>query len=152
MITCHGCRIFVRLLREWTVHEDISKSWGWICLWMALGWMFHLKTNSYSIDWGSVGCALPAVRWLLMLATVAALGSRCGGFSTGLVGSGTAVLLILAPGYDLIFVAYRRSRGIVSSCGFCAPWLALYLLPLQLLSSVQAPLAVPYPASYQLCS
>jgi hypothetical protein len=26
MITCHGRRIFVRLLREWTLHEDISKS------------------------------------------------------------------------------------------------------------------------------
>ena len=53
---------------------------AFVALWMALGWTFHLDTNSYLLIGVSVGRALPAVR--SSAATAAALGSRCGGFST----------------------------------------------------------------------
>ena len=117
---------------------------AFVALWMALGWIFHLDTNSYLL----IGVPLVVLfqRFVRQRPLRQLWVRDAAAFRLGLVGSVIAVLLILAPGYDLIFVAVPKS------CGFHAPWLALYLLPLQLLSSVQAPLAVPCPASYQLCS
>ena len=123
---------------------------AFVALWMALGWIFHLDTNSYLL----IGIPLVVLfqRFVRQRPLRQLWVRDAAAFRLGLVGIVIAVLLILAPGYDLIFCRRtRRSHGLLS-CGFGAPWLALHLLPLQLLSSVQAPLAVPCPASFQLCS
>ena len=53
---------------------------AFVALWMALGWIFHLDTNSYLL----IGVPLVVLfqRFVRQTATAAALGSRCGGFST----------------------------------------------------------------------
>ena len=74
-----------------------------VALWMALGWTFHLDTNSYLL----IGVPLVVLfqrfvrrRPLRQLWVRDAAAVRL-----GLVGIAIAVFLMLAPGSDLIFVA-----------------------------------------------
>ena len=76
-----------------------------VALWMALGWTFHLDTNSYLL----IGVPLVVLfqrfvrrRPLRQLWVRDAAAVRL-----GLVGIAIAVFLMLAPGSDLIFVAGR---------------------------------------------
>ena len=76
---------------------------AFVALWMALGWMFHLDTNSYLL----IGVPLVVLfqRFVRQRPLRQLWVRDAAAFRLGLVGSVIAVLLILAPGYDLIFVA-----------------------------------------------
>jgi membrane protease YdiL (CAAX protease family) len=91
---------------------------AFVALWMALGWIFHLDANSYLL----IGVPLVVLfqrfvrqRPLRQLWVRDAAAFRLG--SAGIV---IAVLLILAPGYDLIFVAIPKKWWIVTLWLFCA--------------------------------
>ena len=76
---------------------------AFVALWMALGWIFHLDTNSYLL----IGVPLVVLfqRFVRQRPLRQLWVRDAAAFRLGLVGIVIAVLLILAPGYDLIFVA-----------------------------------------------
>jgi hypothetical protein len=91
---------------------------AFVALWMALGWMFHLKTNSYLL----IGVPLVVLfqRFVRQRPLRQLWVRDAAAFRLGLVGSVIAVLLILAPGYDLIFVAVPKKSWIVVLWFLCA--------------------------------
>ena len=91
---------------------------AFVALWMALGWMFHLDTNSYLL----IGVPLVVLfqRFVRQRPLRQLWVRDAAAFRLGLVGSVIAVLLILAPGYDLIFVAVPQKSWIVALWFLCA--------------------------------
>ena len=91
---------------------------AFIALWMALGWLFHLDTNSYLL----IGVPLVVLfQRFVRRRPLRQLWVRdAAAFRLGLVGSIIAVLLILAPGYDLIFVAVPKKSWNVALWLLCA--------------------------------
>ena len=91
---------------------------AFVALWMALGWIFHLDTNSYLL----IGVPLVVLfQRFVRRRPLRQLWVRdAAAFRLGLVGSIIAVLLILAPGYDLIFVAVPKKSWIVALWFLCA--------------------------------
>jgi hypothetical protein len=91
---------------------------AFVALWMALGWMFHLDTNSYLL----IGVPLVVLfqRFVRQRPLRQLWVRDAAAFRLGLVGSVIAVLLILAPGYDLIFVAVPKKSWIVVLWFLCA--------------------------------
>jgi hypothetical protein len=91
---------------------------AFVAVWMALGWIFHLDANSYLL------IGVPLVVFFQSFIRQQPLRNLwvrdATSFQLGLVGSVLAVLLMLAPGYDLIVVALPRKLWIVDLC-FCAP-------------------------------
>ena len=91
---------------------------AFVALWMALGWMFHLDTNSYLL----IGVPLVVLfqRFVRQRPLRQLWVRDAAAFRLGLVGSVIAVLLILAPGYDLIFVPVPKKLWIVVLWFLCA--------------------------------
>ena len=91
---------------------------AFVALWMALGWIFHLDTNSYLL----IGIPLVVLfqRFVRQRPLRQLWVRDAAAFRLGLVGSVIAVLLILAPGYDLIFVAVPKKSWIVVLWFLCA--------------------------------
>jgi len=89
-----------------------------VVVWMAAGWIFHLDVNAYLL----LGVPL-VVLFQLFIARrpLRNLWVRdATTFRVGLVGVVLAALLILAPGYDLFFVALPRKSWVVTSWFLCA--------------------------------
>ena len=91
---------------------------AFVALWMALGWIFHLDTNSYLL----IGIPLVVLfqRFFRQRPLRQLWVRDAAAFRLGLVGIVIAVLLILAPGYDLIFVAVPKKSWIVVLWFLCA--------------------------------
>ena len=91
---------------------------AFVALWMALGWTFHLDTNSYLL----IGVPLVVLfqRFVRQRPLRQLWVRDAAAFRLGLVGSVIAVLLILAPGYDLIFVAVPQKSWTVALWFLCA--------------------------------
>lgn len=91
---------------------------GFVALWMALGWIFHLDTNYYLL----IGVPLVVLfQRFVRRRPLRQLWVRdAAAFRLGVVGSVIALLLILAPGYDLIFVAVPKKSWIVALWFLCA--------------------------------
>src|SRR6266403_5550260 len=91
---------------------------AFVALWMALGWIFHLDTNSYLL----IGVPLVVLfqRFVRQRPLRQLWVRDAAAFRLGLVGSVVAVLLILTPGYDLIFVAVPKKSWIVVLWFLCA--------------------------------
>lgn len=91
---------------------------AFVALWMALGWIFHLDTNSYLL----IGVPLVVLfqRFVRQRPLRQLWVRDAAAFRLGLVGSVIAVLLILAPGYDLIIVAVPTKSWIVVLWFLCA--------------------------------
>jgi len=91
---------------------------AFVALWMALGWMFHLDTNSYLL----IGVPLVVLfqRFVRQRPLRQLWVRDAAAFRLGLVGSVIAVLLILAPGYDLISVAVPKKSWVVALWFLCA--------------------------------
>jgi membrane protease YdiL (CAAX protease family) len=91
---------------------------AFVALWMALGWIFHLDTNSYLL----IGVPLVVLfqRFVRQRPLRQLWVRDAAAFRLGLVGIVIAVLLILAPGYDLIFVAVPKKSWIVVLWFLCA--------------------------------
>ena len=89
-----------------------------VALWMALGWIFHLDANSYLL----IGVPLVVLfqRFIRQRPLRQLWVRDAAAFRLGLVGIAIAVLLILAPGYDLIFVAIPKKWWIVALWLLCA--------------------------------
>ena len=89
-----------------------------VVVWMAAGWIFHLDVNAYLL----LGVPL-VVLFQLFIARrpLRNLWVRdATTFRLGLVGIVLAALLILAPGYDLFFVALPTKSWVVASWFLCA--------------------------------
>jgi hypothetical protein len=89
-----------------------------VVVWMAAGWIFHLDTNAYLL----LGIPL-VVLFQLFIARrpLRNLWVRdATAFRLGLTGIVLAALLILAPGYDLFFVALPKKSWVVTSWFLCA--------------------------------
>ena len=89
-----------------------------VVVWMAAGWIFHLDTNGYLL----LGVPLVVLFQLF-------IGRRplrnlwvrdATTFRLGLIGVVLAALLILAPGYDLFFVALPKKSWVIASWLLCA--------------------------------
>jgi membrane protease YdiL (CAAX protease family) len=91
---------------------------AFVGLWMALGWIFHLDTNSYLL----IGVPLVVLfqRFVRQRPLRQLWVRDAAAFRLGLVGSVIAVFLILSPGYDLIFVAVPKKSWIVVLWFLCA--------------------------------
>ena len=91
---------------------------AFVSVWMALGWFFHLDANSYLL----IGIPLVVLfqRFVRQRPLRQLWVRDASAFRLGLVGSVIAVLLILAPGYDLIFVAVPKKSWIVVLWLLCA--------------------------------
>jgi membrane protease YdiL (CAAX protease family) len=89
-----------------------------VALWMALGWIFHLDTNFYLL----IGLPLVVLfQQFVRQRPLRQLWVRdATAFRLGPVGIVIAVLLMLAPGYDLIFVAVPKRLWVVSLWLLCA--------------------------------
>lgn len=91
---------------------------AFVVLWMALGWVFHLDANSYLL----IGVPLVG----LFQRFVRRQPLRClwvrdaTAFRLGLVGSVIAVLLMLAPGYDLVLIAILKKLWVIALWLPCA--------------------------------
>lgn len=91
---------------------------GFVAVWMALGWIFHLDANAYLlIAVPLVGVFQRFIRrqplrnlWVRDATT----------FRLGLVGIVLAALLMLAPGYDLLVVALPRKWWVGALWLLCA--------------------------------
>src|SRR6478672_766046 len=89
-----------------------------VVVWMAAGWIFHLDTNAYLL----LGVPL-VVLFQLFIARrpLRNLWVRdATTFRLGLIGIVLAALLILAPGYDLFYVALPTKSWVVASWFLCA--------------------------------
>jgi membrane protease YdiL (CAAX protease family) len=91
---------------------------AFVALWMALGWIFHLDTNSYLL----IGVPLVVLfqRFVRQRPLRHLWVRDAAAFRLGLAGIVIAVLLILAPGYDLVFVAVPKKLWIVALWLLCA--------------------------------
>lgn len=91
---------------------------AFVAIWMALGWIFHLDTNSYLL----IGVPLVALfQWFVRQRRLRQLWVRdAAAFRLGAAGIIIAVLLTLAPGYDLIFVAVPKRLWVVALWLLCA--------------------------------
>jgi membrane protease YdiL (CAAX protease family) len=91
---------------------------AFVALWMALGWIFHLDTNSYLL----IGVPLVVLfqRFVRQRPLRQLWVRDAAAFRLGKGGIVIAVLLMLAPGYDLIFVAVPKKLWIVALWLFCA--------------------------------
>jgi membrane protease YdiL (CAAX protease family) len=91
---------------------------AFVALWMALGWIFHLDANSYLL----IGVPLVVLfqRFIRKRPLQQLWVRDAGAFRLGLVGIVIAVLLMLAPGYDLIFVVVPKKWWVVGLWFLCA--------------------------------
>jgi membrane protease YdiL (CAAX protease family) len=91
---------------------------AFVALWMALGWIFHLDTNSYLL----IGVPLVVLfqRFVRRRPLPQLWVRDAAAFRLGLVGIVMAVLLVIAPGYDLIFVAVPKKSWVVALWLLCA--------------------------------
>ena len=89
-----------------------------VAVWMALGWIFHLDPNSYLL----IGVPLVVLfQRFVRHRPLRQLWVRdAAAFRLTLVGIVIAVLLILAPGYDLIFMAVPKKLWVVALWLLCA--------------------------------
>jgi membrane protease YdiL (CAAX protease family) len=91
---------------------------AFVTIWMAIGWIFRLGVNAYLL----LGVPLVALFQLFIrrqpLATLWARDATS--FRLGWVGIGLAVLLILAPGYNLVVVALPGKLWILCLWYLCA--------------------------------
>ena len=89
-----------------------------VALWMAFGWIFNLDTNSYLL----IGIPLVVLfqRFVCQRPLRQLWVRDAAAFRLGPVGIVIAVLLILAPGYDFIFVAVPKKSWIVALWLLCA--------------------------------
>ncbi len=89
-----------------------------VLVWMAAGWILHLDVNAYLL----LGVPLVVLFQLFIarrpLRNLWVRDART--FRLGLVGIVLAALLILAPGYDLFFVALPTKSWVVASWFLCA--------------------------------
>lgn len=89
-----------------------------VIVWMASGWIFHLDANAYLL----LGVPLVVLFQLFIgrqpLRNLWVRDATT--FRLGLIGIVLAALLILAPGYDLFFVALPKKSWIVVSWLLCA--------------------------------
>jgi hypothetical protein len=92
--------------------------------WMAAGWIFHLDANAYLL----LGVPLVVFFQLFIrrrpLRNLWARDAMC--FRLGMIGVVLAVLLILAPGYDLLLVALPKKLWVVALWLVCAMAGALF--------------------------
>ena len=91
---------------------------AFVAVWMALGWIFRLGTNSYLL----IGVPLVVVfqRFVRQRPLRQLWVRDAAAFRLGPGGIVIAVLLILAPGYDLIFVAVPKRLWVVGLWLLCA--------------------------------
>src|SRR5437773_9056998 len=89
-----------------------------VVVWMAAGWIFHLDVNAYLL----LGVPLVVLFQLFVARRpLRNLWVRdATAFRLGLIGIVLAALLILAPGYDLFFVALPKKSWVVTSWFLCA--------------------------------
>jgi len=91
---------------------------AFVALWMALGWIFYLDTNSYLL----IGVPLVVLfqRFVRQRPLRQLWVRDAAAFRLGLVGIVIALLLMLAPGCDLIFVALPKKLWVVALWLLCA--------------------------------
>ena len=91
---------------------------AFVSVWMAVGWFFHLDPNSYLL----IGVPLVVLfQRFVRHRPLRQLWVRdAAAFRLTLVGIVIAVLLILAPGYDLIFMAVPKKLWVVALWLLCA--------------------------------
>src|SRR5215475_10413010 len=89
-----------------------------LALWMSLGSIFHLDTNFYLL----IGVPLVVFfQWFVRQRPLRRLWVRdAAAFRLSPAGIVIAVLLILAPGYDLVFVAAPKKLWVVALWLLCA--------------------------------
>src|SRR6476661_3784697 len=89
-----------------------------VVAWMAAGWIFHLDANAYLL----LGVPLVVLFQLFIRRKpLRNLWAReATSFRLGMIGIVLAGLLILAPGYDLLFVALPRRLWVVALWLVCA--------------------------------
>jgi hypothetical protein len=91
---------------------------AFVALWMALGWILHLDVNSYLLI--GLPLVVPFQRFVRQRPLRQLWVRDAAAFRLGLVGIVIAVLLMLAPGYDLIFVAVPKKLWLVALWLLCA--------------------------------
>jgi membrane protease YdiL (CAAX protease family) len=91
---------------------------AFVALWMALGWIFHLDTNFYLL----IGVPLVVLfqRFVRQRPLRQLWVRDAAAFRVGPGGIVIAVLLMLAPGYDLILVAVPKRFWVVGLWLLCA--------------------------------
>ena len=119
---------------------------AFVALWMALGWIFHLDGNSYLL----IGVPLVVLfqRFVRRRPLQQLWVRDAAAFRFGLVGIVIAGLLILAPGYDLIFVAVPKKSWIVALwllCAVAGAVFAAFAITQQRASAARSALASPEP-------
>jgi membrane protease YdiL (CAAX protease family) len=89
-----------------------------VVVWMAAGWIFHLDANAYLL----LGVPLVVLFQLFIgRRPLRNLWARdAPSFRLGLIGVVLAALLVLAPGYDLFFVALPKKSWVVALWLVCA--------------------------------
>ena len=89
-----------------------------VIVWMAAGWLFHLDPNAYLL----LGVPLVVLFQLFVVRRpLRNLWVRdATTFRLGLIGVGLAGLLMLAPGYDLLFVALPMKSWVIALWLVCA--------------------------------
>jgi hypothetical protein len=89
-----------------------------VVVWMAAGWTFHLDANAYLL----LGVPLVVLFQLFIRRRpLRNLWARdATSFRLGMIGVVLAVLLILAPGYDLLLVALPKKLWVVALWLVCA--------------------------------
>jgi membrane protease YdiL (CAAX protease family) len=89
-----------------------------VVVWMAAGWIFHLDANAYLL----LGVPLVVLFQLFIRRRpLRNLWARdATSFRLGMIGVVLAVLLILAPGYDLLLVALPKKLWVVALWLVCA--------------------------------
>jgi membrane protease YdiL (CAAX protease family) len=108
--------------RQTTARMDTARRYievlAFVALWMALGWIFHLDANSYLL----IGVPLVVLfqRFVRQRPLRYLWVRDAPAFRLGLVGIVIAVLLMLAPGYDLMFVAVPKKWWGVALWLLCA--------------------------------
>src|SRR2546423_2833123 len=83
-----------------------------VVVWMAAGWIFHLDANAYLL----LGVPLVVLFQLFIgRRPLRNLWARdATSFRLGMIGAVLAVLLILAPGFDLVLVALPQKLWVVA--------------------------------------
>lgn len=91
---------------------------GFVAVWMAVGWTFHLGANAYLL----LGVPLVALFQLFVRRQpLQKLWARdATSFRLGLVGAALAALLMLAPAYDLTTIALPKRLWVVALWLLCA--------------------------------
>ena len=102
---------------------------AFVALWMALGWTFHLDANSYLL----IGVPLVVLfQRFVRRRPLRQLWVRdAAAFRLGVVGIVIAVLLMLAPLYDIILVAVPAKAWVVAlwfSCGIAGAVFAAFAI------------------------